>query len=580
MAMLLAECSVINSLVLSEQRSLTTPGEPKWQTKNPTGREKEWKRDSIYIDKRGKFRTFDRKRVSRKKGGSLRGSGWKYGSGFVDGIFPVLSPAAQEILGLVQTKAADERVIWGSLDSLSPSNTTWDDIINVAVQLRINKQWSAITSLCEWILCRSAFKPDVLCYNLLIDAYGQKASSVKRAEATYFEVLGSGIVPSEDTYALLIKAFCTALQLDKAEAVFAEMRRTGATVYNAYIDGLVKGGNPEKAIEIYHRMKRDRCQPTPETYTMLINIYGRARKSYMALKTFHEMKSLKCKPNICVYTALINAFAREGLCEKAEEFFEQMQEAGLEPDVYAYNALMESYSRAGFPYAAAEIFSLMQHMGCDPDTASYNIMVDAYGRAGLHEDAEAAFEGMKRLEIVPTLKSHMHLLSAYSRAGNVSRCEEIVTRMQESGPEPDTFVFNSMLNLYGRLGQFQKMEETFQLMESSKGAADISTYNILINMYGRAGFVEQMEEAFASLESKHLEPDVVTWTSRIGGYARKKQYHRCLEIFEEMIDAGCYPDGGTIKVLLSACSSDEQSEQMTTILRTMHKDSSNAALAP
>jgi len=72
-------------------------------------------------------------------------------------------------------------------------------------------------------------------------------------------------------------------------------------------------------------------------------------------------------------------------------------------------------------------------------------------------------------------------------------------------------------------------------------------------------------------QTKNLKPDVVTWTSRLGTYSRKKQYTRCLEIFEEMIDAGCHPDGGTAKVLLSACSSEDQIEQVTTVIRTMHK---------
>lgn len=266
-------------------------------------------------------------------------------------------------------------------------------------------------------------------------------------------------------------------------------------------------------------------------------------------------------------------------------------------------------SRAGFPYGAAEIFSLMQHMGCEPDRASYNIMVDAYGRAGLHEgnktklkfsiivglmhsaltfavystlfsmlslDAEAVFEEMKRMGITPTMKSHMLLLSAYSRTGNVAKCEDIVNQMHKSGLELDTFVINSMLNLYGRLGQFQKMEAVLAAMEKGPYEADISTYNILINVYGRAGFFERMEELFQVLPTKSLKPDVVTWTSRLGAYSRKKLYTRCLEIFEEMIDSGCYPDGGTAKVLLSACSSEEQIEQVTTVIRTMHRNMSTA----
>ncbi|KAE9455560.1 hypothetical protein C3L33_12531, partial [Rhododendron williamsianum] len=66
-----------------------------------------------------------------------------------------------------------------------------------------------------------------------------------------------------------------------------------------------------------------------------------------------------------------------------------------------------------------------------------------------------------------------------------------------------------------------------------------------------------MEELFRLLPVKKLKPNVVTWTSRLGAYSRKKQYNRCLEIFEEMIDDGCYPDGGTCKVLLNACSSED-----------------------
>ncbi|GMP71417.1 hypothetical protein CsSME_00029831 [Camellia sinensis var. sinensis] len=303
------------------------------------------KRDSLFIDKRGKLRRFNHKKVSRERGGSLREKGWKYGSGFVDGIFFVRSPIAQQILNFVQ-KEVDVNRIWSSLDTLPPTNTTWDDIITVAVQLRLNKRWDPIILVCEWILYKSSFHPDVICYNLLIDAYGQKSQHDK-AESTYLDLLEGRCIPTEDTYALLVKAYCVSGLLEKVEAVFAEMRKNGhppsIVVYNAYIDGLIKGRNSRKVEEIFERMKRDHCQPTTDTYTMLINLYGKAKKSYMALKLFNEMRSQKCKPNICTYTALVNAFARDGLCEKAEETFEQLQVAGYEPDVYAYNALMEAY---------------------------------------------------------------------------------------------------------------------------------------------------------------------------------------------------------------------------------------------
>lgn len=53
------------------------------------------------------------------------------------------------------------------------------------------------------------------------------------------------------------------------------MMKPGAVVYNAYINGLMKGGNFDKAEEIFKRMKRDGCKLSLESYTMLINLYGK-----------------------------------------------------------------------------------------------------------------------------------------------------------------------------------------------------------------------------------------------------------------------------------------------------------------
>ena len=67
----------------------------------------------------------------------------KFGSGFSDGIFPVLSPIAQKILELVEQEV-DSNKIWGVLDTLPQTHSTWDDIINVAIQLRLKKKWDEI----------------------------------------------------------------------------------------------------------------------------------------------------------------------------------------------------------------------------------------------------------------------------------------------------------------------------------------------------------------------------------------------------------------------------------------------------
>ena len=49
----------------------------------------------------------------------------------------------------------------------------------------------------------------------------------KDAESTYLELLEARCIPTEDTYALLLKAYCKSGSLVKAEAIFGEMRKYG-----------------------------------------------------------------------------------------------------------------------------------------------------------------------------------------------------------------------------------------------------------------------------------------------------------------------------------------------------------------
>lgn len=72
--------------------------------------------------------------------------------------------------------------------------------------------------------------------------------------------------------------------------LFGNSYHSGTIVYDAYIDGLIKIGNAQKAIQIFQRMKRDCCQPSTDTYTMLINLYGKVSSFVIILISFAEFR--------------------------------------------------------------------------------------------------------------------------------------------------------------------------------------------------------------------------------------------------------------------------------------------------
>lgn len=59
-----------------------------------------------------------------------------------------------------------------------------------------------------------------------MEAYGNKLH-FRKAESTYFELQEARCIPTEHTYALLLKTYCKCGLVEHAEAVFAEMRKNG-----------------------------------------------------------------------------------------------------------------------------------------------------------------------------------------------------------------------------------------------------------------------------------------------------------------------------------------------------------------
>lgn len=68
----------------------------------------------------------------------------------------------------------------------------------------------------------------------------------------------------------------------------------------------MKGGNPEDAVNIFQRMKRDHCEATAETYTLMINLYGKVKScmpniyfyanflAFKIIRHFMQLRKLKC----------------------------------------------------------------------------------------------------------------------------------------------------------------------------------------------------------------------------------------------------------------------------------------------
>ncbi|CAA0826453.1 Pentatricopeptide repeat-containing protein [Striga hermonthica] len=117
-------------------------------------------------------------------------------------------------------------------------------------------------------MIKHGFFPDVVTYSVLINGMNKRAGS-KEAKRLLFKLYFEQSVPHEVTYDLLIescgnnelalmKGFCMKGLMKEADLVFQGMLKKNnepdETVYNVLIHGHCRGGNLNRAIELYKEM--------------------------------------------------------------------------------------------------------------------------------------------------------------------------------------------------------------------------------------------------------------------------------------------------------------------------------------
>ena len=153
--------------------------------------------DHICIDKRQRPRTINPKKLLRKKKGKFCISFVMFSAQWLSKfwnswwseywknlVFTRNSSSYSQFMGWSRQRSSRT----SPEQAVGSSSVRWC-IFNLSTSYCIAfknmfAQWENFVQVCEWILFRSSFHPDVICYNLLIDAYGQKKKFSSMRSAT------------------------------------------------------------------------------------------------------------------------------------------------------------------------------------------------------------------------------------------------------------------------------------------------------------------------------------------------------------------------------------------------------------
>lgn len=206
-----------------------------------------------------------------------RGRGWgNTPQSRSDRAPPVLSPGAAALTRSILTQKSPQDV-WDALDALPRCVGSWEDLMETVAEFRRQRKWRSAIVIYEWILQGSMFKPDVGCFNMLMDAYG-RTKQWTEAENTFHLMKKFQCLPTETSFNVLMAAYSRGGQLERAERVLHEMKESncspGLVTYNTYLEVLNKSGSWQLAEDVFREMQNRGVPPAVNTFTLMINIYG------------------------------------------------------------------------------------------------------------------------------------------------------------------------------------------------------------------------------------------------------------------------------------------------------------------
>ncbi|KAI0720185.1 hypothetical protein C8T65DRAFT_7519 [Cerioporus squamosus] len=185
---------------------------------------------------------------------------------------------------------------------------------------------------------------------------------------------------------------------------------------------------------------------------------------------------------------------------------------------------------SGGHYVSQEEESRVASKPVSPDIVSYTALLTIAART-LSEPIMRQAEGMLLSSgLQPTYVTHLVYLRYHARRGRLSGVRSTYSRMVTSGCKIDIYAITSCLWAYGRNSRLDIAALIYRILRHRL----LSRYNMV------AG--DDIEEAARELDElegitipPELEPVPITYYTLIQCYAYQGYFHRCIEVFADMM---------------------------------------------
>ncbi|CAA0820267.1 Pentatricopeptide repeat-containing protein [Striga hermonthica] len=333
----------------------------------------------------------------------------------------------------------------------------------------------------------------------------------------------------------LISSLSLCGQMALAVKVFDQIPNPNSYQFNFLIKAYIKNSEPDRALEVFCRMRLSGIPPDNHTYQFLL-------KACSDLKSVGMIHALveKCSLNMAPFVpnSMIDAYSKcgpEGI-QAAKKVFDVMGER----DVVSYNSII-----TGLDGDMAKAFELFQKIP-SRNVVSWSTIIFGFVKTGDLEMAKVLFDGMP----VKNAVTWTIMISGYAEKGLGKEAIGLYHQMERENFRPDDGACISILSASAESGLLGLGKKVHRSIMKNRPKCGTVVSNALVDMYCKCGSLDQAWRIFNQIEKK----DLISWNAMIHGLAIHGHGPKALQLFNEMRIQGLKPDNVTFVGVLSACS--------------------------
>lgn len=344
--------------------------------------------------------------------------------------------------------------------------------------------------------------------------------------------------PGSILYSVFLRAYCARGRLEKAEALFQEMRDAhllNIYPFNIMIKHCLDAKLLDKVFAYYEELLRLEIDPDKITFSYLMDANMHAGRYTEVETLFEQLQSANVPINDVHYSRLLQAMIGQERIGEAQERLRVMPKSIV--SAYPYNIMLKAHIDRGQYQEAERLYGIMtKTRKVPPSDHTLNAMLECAFKQNDEAKAAGYFEQMTAQGVVPNIVTYTLQIRHHAEKQQMDQAEALFREMQRNKIEPDEVLYCTMIKGFAESGDHKKAEEMSALMaKRSVPMTSSARFNILLKTFAEAKEFTKAATYFWKILEAGYEPDECYYTQLIEHYGQLEDVDSARKIYDRLL---------------------------------------------